>query len=578
MNSTPERPSTTAATVVEGHQGLIAVLVGALVVRVSGLTEWWLNPDEGIYYSILTRDTFAGFWHEVAINAHPPLYYMLLRGMGIFTWDFLWFRTFTLACGLAAVWGMWAVARQLAGPGTRGTVAGLTAGLMLAFAPGAIELSQVIRPYMMQVALLAGALFFLLRYIERSHGSTDYSIRDLGAYVTLVLLALLTHYSSVLALAAFGLITLQDGVAQGTRRGAWRKLFAVHAIPGVLFAVVYLVHLRPIMSSELAAEALDGWLRPYMITSPGEAWLAFLGFQRLLAQPWLRGLTAVLCAAAFVVSALGPRAERPSVAADRRPGPQHERRPVDARRPAVVLAAGFVVALAVAWLEVYPLGSTRHSAWLLVFVVPSIAWVVAYALSRRGGHARAWGAAFVVLLALSGPVYDALGGERAPWAPTERVLRQANLTQMIDLLDPQGTPELVVMSAQTFYLLLPLYPAERERAVRSDDGTLFHFAFGDRRVLVSEAWDFAAGADPSAPRHLAGTLQQASRAFPELGLAQFDQAALFVGGWRPPLVDQLTAASAREPFIVSQRSVPGLYAFLLDLPGLMRTFAGGSGG
>lgn len=567
MTPKPERSSSTVLSFIERYQGLLVVLVAAFVVRTFEFDEWWLNPDEGIYYSTLTRDSFGAFWDEVATNAHPPLYYLLLRGMGLLTWDFSWFRGFTLVCGLAAVWTIWAVARSLAGSGIRGTVAGLVAALTLALAPGAIKLSQVIRPYMLQVALLGGALFFLLRYLEdtRAEGTTapassrsEGAERNLQAYVMLILLALLTHYSSVLALAALGLVVLHDGFVHGHRRRAWRRLLAIHLIPGMLLGLIYLVHLRPLLSSALADEALDGWLSPYMIDTSADAWFAVLGFQHILAHPWLRGFTATLVLAALVVSALSrpdDRANRP-----------------DPRRPAAVMAAGLFVAILVAAVGAYPFGSTRHSAWLLVFIVPGLGWIVAHALSRTRNAALLWGGAFVVLMAVSGPVSDAFGASRAPWAPTERVLRQANLAELVDIMEPEGSPELIVMSAQTFYLLLPLYPSDRERATWSKDGTLFHFDFGRRRMLVSQSWDFTAGPDPKTRSHLVATLSEASQVFPDLGIQDMERAVLLAGGWRPALVDELAAASEREPFIVSQRSVPGLFAYLLDIPRLTEAF------
>lgn len=575
MKPTPERQEAHALSLVARHQGLIAVLVLALAVRLSGLGEWWLNPDEGIYYSILTRESFSGFWDEVASNAHPPLYYLFLRGMGAIAWDFLWFRAFTVLCGLAAVWTAWAVARSLAGSGARGTVAGLIAALAVAVAPGAVELSQVMRPYMLQVALLGGALFFLLRYLEGSRASDGSEPdmegaapdpvlpgvggrRDLAAYLVLVLLALLTHYSSMLALGAFGLVIVHDGLAHGTGRAPWRRVFAAHVLPGLVLALVYLVHLRPLMSSELADEALDGWLGPYMIDAPRDAWLAFLGFQHLLAQPWLRGFTALATLMALAASAF------------RRPGPEG----VDGRRPAVLIASGFLIAIAAASLGVYPLGATRHSAWLLVFVVPALGWFGAHVLSRSGRSALVWGGALSLLVLMSGPIGDAIGGPYAPWAPNDRVLREESLTQVVDVLDPSASPELVVMSAQTFYLLLPFYPVEREAAVRSADGHLFHFRLGARRVLVSESWDFTAGPDRTVQSDLAGTLSAAARAFPELSLDQTAQAVLVIGGWRPPVVDRLVTASAEgaRPFLVSAQSVPGFYAFLLDVPAVREAF------
>ena len=537
----------------------MALMVGALAIRIVGISEWWLNPDEGIYYSLVTRARFAGFWEEVAANAHPPLYYLLLRGLGVLSWDFVWFRVLSLLFGVVAVGLVWVIARRLSNGGAAGTVAALTAGLLLAFSPGAVELSQVVRPYTLQMVVLGAALLSLLRYLDASadqaaspdEAPAGIPVRELGWYVVFVLLALLTHYSSALALAAFGLVVLHDGAAHGTRRRAWRTVFAVHALPAVVLGVVYLTHLRTLMGSDLAEDALDGWLAPYMIGGLRDAWLAFLGFQHLIAVPWLRGVTAILTLGALGVSVV-----------------------VGPRRPAVLLGSAFLVALVAAALGLYPLGSTRHSAWLLVFAVPVLGWGVGWALGRAGASGRLALVGLAVLLTLGGPLGAALGDARAPWAPSERVLRRANLAQMVDLLDPQATPELVVMSAQTFYLLLPFYPMEREQATEAADGSLFHFPWGRRQVLVSEAWDFTAGSDPDAPDHLAAILERAGRVFPELSLHERAQGVLLVGGWRPPLLDELVAADRRTPFIASQRSVAGLYAMLLDLPGLDRAFRG----
>ncbi|MDH3423925.1 MAG: hypothetical protein OEN00_13100, partial [Gemmatimonadota bacterium] len=56
-------------------------------LRLTGLSEYWVNPDEGIYYSTLTRVSSREFWAEVMANAHPPAFYVLLRGLGALTWD-----------------------------------------------------------------------------------------------------------------------------------------------------------------------------------------------------------------------------------------------------------------------------------------------------------------------------------------------------------------------------------------------------------------------------------------------------------------------------------------------------------
>ena len=553
----PASPPSTLLGSVARYRGLVALMIGAAAVRLVDLSDWWLNPDEGIYYSILTRDGFGGFWQEVTANAHPPLYYLILRGLGVFTWDFFWFRAFSVLCGLAALAGAWAVARRLAGGGARGEVAGLVAGSVLAFAPGPVELSQVVRPYTLQLALLSWALFFLLRH------RTSESASDLAAYVALLALALLTHYSSVLGLGVFGLVVAVQGWRGGLRDDAWRRLALAHVVPALVVVALYLLHLRPLAASALADDALDGWLSFYMIDTPLDVWWSFLGFQHLLAGPWLRGPMAVLLLTALVLAVARWR-----------------------RDLAVLVAGGLLVAVAAAAAGLYPLGSTRHALWLLAFTVPPLGWVGASIVEEASGRARvAWGGGVLLLVALGGPVGSLLGADRAPWAPADRVLRQDDLGTMMDVLDPAASPDLLLMSDQTFYLFTPFYPADREEAVFAPDSSAFHFPYGGRRILVSRAWDFTlgelarsgrasasdpasviAGATSTAPSSdLLAFLEEAERTFPDLQLPSRDRAVVLVGGWRPAFVDRL----ARRPEVRSYRGVPGLHAFVVDLSEMM---------
>ena len=142
----------------------LLLVVLALFIRVPGTMEWWLNPDEGIYFSIATQPTLAAFWEEVATNAHPPLYYMILRGAGFLTTDFFWFRALSLMGAAAAVFAIWECAREIAPKEPlRRTVTGLAAAALLVMSPPLVILSQIMRPYMLQLALVAGALALLLR-------------------------------------------------------------------------------------------------------------------------------------------------------------------------------------------------------------------------------------------------------------------------------------------------------------------------------------------------------------------------------------------------------------------------------
>lgn len=524
-----------AAQATLGRCGPFVLASLAVLPRARGLGEWWLNPDEGTYYAIATRT--SGAWRDIMQNAHPPLYYLLLRALGLVTHDFVWFRVFSLVCGVVAVYAAWLVARELAGPGGRGIVAGLVAAAIMAFSPGAVAAAQVVRPYALQLALLLSALLCLLRYLGTRSG------RALGGYVALSSLALLTHYSSVLALGACAALAFQQGLAQRWSGRAWRPVIAAHAALGALMLALYVLHLRHLVGTTLSDAALDGWLGPYMVRSPGSAWVAFLGFTRLLGASWLVGPLAV-----SLVTALGLSAASGD------------------RRPLVLGAAGLTLAVVGAAAGLYPFGPTRHSLWLTALVVPVLGWLAAglVALPRRTG-VLVLGLAATLLL--SGETVGRwLGLRQTPGAAPERVLRTADVERMRDVLAPDGRPELVVMSRQTFHLLLPLYPSGWEDAQVAPDGSAMSFPIGGRRIVAARGWELRAipgvGGDTSP---LIDVLSTADREFGRTDGERGASALVLAGGWEFAIMADLRSLEGPEPVLRSAREVPGLAAAELDV-------------
>lgn len=188
-------------------------------------------------------------------DAHPPAFYLLLRGVGYLTWDFVALRWVPLLFGAAAVWAFWLVGRELGGRGPAGVVAGVVAAGWLAVSPDAIVLSQVLRPYTMVVFFLAAALATLLRYRR------DPTDGRLVAYTVFLVLAILTHYSAALALGTFSLLVIHDAVSGQSRGRPLRFLLIAHAVPCLLFVGLYLVHVSSTLDSPLMDRALGagGW-------------------------------------------------------------------------------------------------------------------------------------------------------------------------------------------------------------------------------------------------------------------------------------------------------------------------------
>ena len=446
-----------------GPRAALALVALGFVLRVRGLSEYWLNPDEGIYYSTLTRHSLGAFWTEVAANAHPPLFYLLLRAGGMLTWDFVWLRGVSVVFGTLAIWAIWLVGRELGGPGRGGVAAGLVSAGLLTLNADAITLSQVMRPYMMLLALLALALFHLLRY------RADASGRRLVLYLICVVPALLTHYSAALAFASFCVVVGYYALAKYVDTAAWRRLALAQVVPAAVFVGLYLWHLSTTIGGALMGDALgpSGWLSQWLIGSPGDVWFSLATFQVFHLPPDFRGRAALLLLAALGVA----------LARD--------------RLVALVVGVGLAAACTASALGLYPFGGSRHDAWLIVFTLPALGWLVGHLIERGNRSAWTGAAVLAVTLVAGGPIERLFGPDFASTNETdEKVIRQVDIAALVvPWMDPTD-PATILMTEQSYYLLMPLYADQRESARLSPDSTVFTFSYGARTVVVARQWDW----------------------------------------------------------------------------------------
>jgi len=527
-DSGPTRADALAARY--GPGAAIAVVALALTLRLPGMFGWWVNPDEGIYLAVITQESFRLFLAEAFATAHPPLYFLILRAMAWIGTDLFWLRGLALVSGCAAVWVFVLVGRDLAGDGARGWATGLTAGLLLAVSPAAIALSQVVRPYMLLVLLLALTLHFLLRYMQRP--SRDALI----LHALCASLAMLLHYSAALALGVIVGIAAVDGIRRGFARPEWRRLVAAQALPAAIVGVLYVTQMRALMASDVAEFSVETWLAGYLIDTPRDAWLSLVGFHAALVGSMASVPATLLTLMAIVGAAVSRRGEI-----------------------LVAVAGALLIATACAALRLYPFGAGRHSAWLLPFVVPGIAWIAASALRRPRWEAPL-AAVFVGGLLLRSP----LGADGVEPRQPEQVLRNEHVAAL-EALDAGRPPRLVVMSVETYRLLLPLYATDRQQARTSADGSVTSFRWGERDVIVLPGLDLSVRRDQmERPNHLWTATRRAAA---DLGVElprDGEQVLVLSGDWRGSVFD-LAELARQEGLSGETQLVPGLVAISLDL-------------
>ncbi len=168
---------------------------------------------------------FAAIWSSLAIETHPPLYYLLLN---IWRHSFgegdVSARSFSLAMSLVAIVLVYFVAKLLHGP-----VPALWACLIMAVAGPQIHHAQEARSYPLTLALMLAAALALLR-IEKL-GVTRWRLAGLGAAM---LAMALTHYLTVAAIVGLGLYALIR-LSGRTRRDTLLTFLAA----GIIFAVCW---------------------------------------------------------------------------------------------------------------------------------------------------------------------------------------------------------------------------------------------------------------------------------------------------------------------------------------------------
>jgi hypothetical protein len=492
---------------------LLALTLLGLALRLPAIFDWWLNPDEGVYYSVASWPDWSDVWAEMSRNAHPPLFYLIIRGVRALGLGVVGLRVPSVVCGVLAVPALHLATRALVG-----RRAAILAALAIAISPGAIVQSQVVRPYAMQLALLGFLLFALARFAERREA------RPLVAVGALALASVLLHYSSFPALvavaAAAGVLVLA-----GELPGRSALRLAAALTPAALAAgLLALTHVaQDLAGSSVQLRAQQTWLRPFFHAGLRDLWTATGGL--LLYAFGSRG--APIAGAALLVGLVAACVERRLLLA-------------------TFALASFGLAAGLSLAQLYPYGGTRHSLHLLVAVVPCVALGLDV-FARAHRRVRPLAAAVLVLLASGAPAVSRLVfGARIPVASdVEQLTPRSSVAAAAPVLaQARAEPGLVVLDRQTYQILIPQLGATRASISLEPEG-LSHFRWGEADVLVSHRLSLRTDrSHPERDDHVLGFLARARRELPALDLGHRRRGRLFVGGWAARRLEALPGSDA----------------------------------
>lgn len=451
---------------------LLALLILGFALRLDPALSYWINGDEGIYYRAVHLD-WAGFWQQVIGNAHPPLFYLILRPLGLLGSDPLWLRLPALLASCLGIYGMFLLGRALSNERC-----GLFAAAMWALLPAPLEMGVLARPYALQWTCLIFALLGLTRFLKQGERS------GLRLYAICMTLALLLHYSSFIAAAGIGLglilLWLRKRIP---RTETWPLLWS--QLPVLLaVAALYFWHVQASLQGGLMQSiAVDGYLAPFMIDGPASAWRNLIGVFEFLAGRGYGGASFLLWLASLFLLA---------------------RRGLE--NFGLFTFLSLLIALSLSFLQLYPFGATRHSGYLDVLILPCLA-MAATRISSQGPIRGFTILIISLVILLSGAQIDhALGldPDRSPRFLELRMPREAAEEMAAILEELQQEKGLIITDPRTAMTLDPFLHRARETQVGGS------IPWGEQVILLAQDWELelrAQGADR--PQHLSQILRRA---------------------------------------------------------------------
>ncbi len=444
----------------EAHPNISAILVlsAAFLGRLRAASGTFLNPDEALHYLLANQPSWRLAYNASLTNAHPPLLTLVLflwRSVG--TSEFV-LRLPSVIAGTAFCWIFFKWLTRILGP-----VTGFIGLILVSFLPPRITLAAEVRQYALLLFFLVSAAYLL----ERALAENSAAMMLLSAIS--LCLAILSHYSAILFAAAIGLYSLVRVIARRPStqvRAAW-----VIGQAGALglIASLYVSHISK-LKGEYAAGTINGWLansffRPghdnpllFVIARTGGVFqygfgqlavgdVAFLAFIAAVVLLWRENVTP-------------------------------EGSTVTSRQIDALLVLPFAVAAAASIARIYPYGGTRHSAFLIMFAVAGVSFVLAKLVKQR----IRLGIALAILLVA---VCTAFGKPHRPFMLREDQSRTQIVRTMgfIHAQIPQS--DLIFVDYQTRLLLGYYLCPEQPVSFSAPVGTLEEFQCNGYQVVAA---------------------------------------------------------------------------------------------
>ena len=289
---------------------LIAIALLCLIPRLLFATSQFVEYDGYWHVWIAEQDRWANFVREYQTNAHPPLYFLLLRLSFLLGRTPLAYRGVSLISGTASIYVLGKTALKAMRSPIWAALAALAYGLALP----SILISNEVRTYMLSAFLVQISFYY---FLDRD------SMRSRILFAVTAVLACLTEYYALIYVGAALLFALALPIVcpNGVRRnGKWlRALLTEFATFAAILALPVWEYLSHFGARSVAYDHLPTYyFQPDSTESAAEFLLRNLRNELNWFSPWpipdglvFYAVLAALVAVAVVIVFFVCRASRP---------------------------------------------------------------------------------------------------------------------------------------------------------------------------------------------------------------------------------------------------------------------------
>jgi hypothetical protein len=429
---------------------LIAV---AVYIRIHGADQYHFNNDEAMHFNVAGGRTLGEVLRFSLYEVHPPLLYLLLHGWMAISADPAFVRGFSLLFGTLTILLYYRIGAFLGDEFT-----GLCAAALVAFSPGWIIQSYVVRQYAVFLFFLSCALYF---YLVWQRNRTAASLLSYSGFASI---ACLGHFSGILAIfciAAYETIVLWLHKASLKTILGW----ALAHVPAVLITLTAYYFCRPTLLNVSAY--VDASLFEPITHASYSPWKLLLYYPLNLAlylfsTPLEALLMLLLC---------------PLIG-----------RNIPAVRPFLLLS-GIALALGEALYitRAYSIMSPRHDMWTFPFMTLAAAGTLSHLCARcitkyAAASPSLWYRGMAILLLAAGVVlYD----PKARFADIfEYQVPEAQWQALSRFADTLGPSDLIVANRDDAILLKNNYPYMQGTSYATSDAAIV-MPFRHTRILFS---------------------------------------------------------------------------------------------